>query len=222
MTYLPSFLLVFLLTSCAGYSLKKNNNPFAQYDINEITIPQFFNQSSIAGCAPRFTQEIVQTLLQFGDLKVKVGAGKKSPAVLLGIITSPDTMAGKKGTIQTDSRRLAKNVAPVATTGRQDFFIPLTNRINLTLNLILIRQPSKEEVDLLISSLGKDMRGGKIVFNESIPVSYSFVRETADSTSSSDAGTVNFTQNKGNLEKAVNEMAKSAAENFKQMVLYAF
>ncbi len=217
-------LIIFtLVTGCAGYRFKDSSNPLAHYKISTVAVPYFLNQSTLPGVSASFTQEVVAMLSQFTDLRLKTGAGKKEEAVLLGIIDSPKNQVGTGGTLETTSHRLSSDVAGNSTQGRTGFFVPFTTTVRLNLRLVLIKRPSAEEIELLTSHLGKDIPSNpKILFNETLSLEEGFVRELSDQSSTSDAGVVNSTQNRGNMEKAIKRMASRAAQSFKELILYAF
>ncbi len=115
--------------------------------------------------------------------------------------------------------RSAKN-ASASTIGerRDDFYVPSTTDLRASLRIILIKNPSAKEIELLKSSLGKFAVGSKIIVNETIGLSGSFTREIYGSS----AVDVTDTQNRSAVRNTVADMSERAAQNFRDMILYAF
>jgi hypothetical protein len=216
MKFISSFIFIMLFSgSCADYRFQTLDNPFYQYGINSISVPMFYNQSNFANVSPAFTKEVYKMLSGFKGLRAQ-GGNANSDATLIGIIESKDS---RKISRRATDPRSVKNIAGSDLGKRGDFYIPTTNNLSLTLRVIVIKKPSKEEINLLKSNLGKqDFISSKIIFSEVIPVAASFTRELL----TGDAGSVNHTQNLGAQRKSLNAMAKSASESFREMILYAF
>ena len=77
------------LLSCAGYRLRKRENPLSNDGVRSISIPMFFNQSNIPNASSIFTREFFKIFHEFNQLKVYSGDSPQSDALLIGIITSP-------------------------------------------------------------------------------------------------------------------------------------
>lgn len=207
--------VISLLSSCAGYRFQEKNNPFAQYGVKSISVPMFYNQSLFPNISSPMTKEVYQMLSGFSGLRLYSGH-EKADAVLIGIITSPE---------KTKEARLARNLRSAKNASssaigdeRDDFYIPSTTDLRASLRIILIKNPSAKEIELLKSSLGKFAVGSKIIVNESIALSGSFTREIYG------AGAVDVTdtQNRSAVRNTVGDMSERAAQNFKDMILYAF
>lgn len=211
------YLIIALISgSCADYRFQKLDNPFYQYGINSISIPMFYNQSNFSNVSPAFTKEVYKMLSGFKGLKAQTGKNN-SDATLIGIIESKDSL--KESRTATDPRSV-KNIADSDLgTQRGDFYVPSTNTLSMVLHVIVIKKPSLEEIKLLQSNLGKaNFISSKIIFKESIPVSTSFTREILTGSSA----VVNHSQNMGAQRKSIYTMAKTTAETFREMILYAF
>jgi hypothetical protein len=207
-------LLLFL--NCSGYRFKNQSNPFDNYGVRTVAIPLFLNQSPVPNAAAPFTKEITLLLSQYPGLEIVGADAGHADAVLIGIVNSKDKLSE---TVRTTGYKITNSVAPKALSGRSDFFVPFSTEIKLEVNFILIKDPSTKEIDLASSELGPSLKGNpKILFNETIPISGNFNREIHDEAGSQ----VNFTQNKGAQERTVRNMAQALAQNFKEMVLYAF
>ncbi len=209
-------LLSFFLVSCAGYRFTDRENPFAQYGISSISIPMFYNHSNFDNISPKFTAEIYKLLTSFKDLRVYSG-DKNTDAVMIGILASPLKFKEARENTQL---RIAKQIAPsVIGDNRGDFYIPAQTTLSLTLRIIVIKKPSKEEIALLQSELGEQvLPNSKVIFNEFISLREGFTRETYDG----ENRVVNMTKNIGAEKDATGQMAMNAANSFKDMILYAF
>lgn len=205
-----------LIASCADYRYQKLDNPFSQYGVKSLSIPMFYNQSNFANITPVFTTEIYKMLSGFKGLKVQ-GGKNSTDAVLIGIIESKDF---RKDSRVASNPRSVKNIAPEDIgDSRGDFYIPSTNTLSYSLRLIVMKHPTKEEIDFLKSGLGKEnLISSKIIFNETIPLTASFTRETLNG----DLSAVNYTQNRGAEKKSIKTMAINSANTFRDMILYAF
>lgn len=212
------FILVFsLLCSCTGYRFRPLSNPFEQYGIKTVAIPMFLNKSPVPDTAGVFTDEITLLLSRYPGLKIKGANYENADAVLIGVIDSDRDKYTE--TVKTSGQKTTNSIAPKSLNGRSDFYVPFANALNLKLNLILIKNPSFKEIDLSRTDLGPLLKGNpKIIFNEVVSVNGSFNRDMYDA----DGGKVNFTQNKGALNRTIKTMANNAANTFKDTVLYAF
>lgn len=211
------YLLLFcLLSACRGYHFRNQTNPFENYAVRTVAIPMFLNQSPVPNTSAPFTKEISLLLSQYPGLKVVNADTGHADAVLVGIIDAKEKFSE---TVKPNGYKITNSVAPKSLNGRSDFFIPFTTSIALELRLILIKDPSSEDIKLLTSDLGQQIRGNpKIIFNELLGVGGGFNREIFDEA----GGKVNFTQSKGAFDRTIKSMAQNAASNFKDMVLNAF
>lgn len=207
--------IILFLSSCAGYRYQESKNPFAQYGIKSISIPMFYNHSNLTNVSSPMTNEIYVMLTKFKELKVKSGY-KKADAVLIGIVSSTRTLS--KSRTGSNLRSVKNAAGELIGDNRGDFYIPSNTTVGAQLNLILIKNPSPNEIKLMKSSLGKFVVSSKIIFNETIPLSQTFTRELYTDES---VAVVN-TQNRSAVKKSVSDMARSAAQNFKDMIIYAF
>lgn len=210
------------LTSCAGYHFNTNNNPLIGYDIRSIAVPMFINRSVIPELAAPLTREITFALNDYSGITVFSGDSDKADAVLLGIIDSRDSY---NSVVKTSQNLFTDNDAKINQSigQRSPFYYPVQTSYDFTLLLILIKRPSKEELDLLTTDFAKYMKvNPKIVLMDTINVSGSFSRVIGDTTTINGPGTTNFVKNKGIFEKSIQESASNAAKTFKQVVLNAF
>lgn len=204
-----------MFASCAGYRFQEKSNPFGQYGVKSISVPMFYNQSNFVNFSAPMTKEVYQMLSGFSGLKLYSGH-EKADAVLVGIIDSPDNV---RTSHRAKNLRSAKNaVGELIGDGRDDFYIPSTTELVASLRIILIKNPSEREIELLRTSMGRFALGPRIIVNEMIPLSGSFTRELYGA----DAVDVNDTQNRSAKEETMGEMAERAAQSFRDLILYAF
>lgn len=211
--------IFFSLVSCSGYHFKRTDNPLAAYEIHSVAVPMFLNRSSIADVAAYLNKEIILSLSSYKGLKVYTGENDNADAVLVGIVSSPDHLASvyKSDTTFTDGS-LKDSV-----NGRNSFYVPSTTSYTMSLQLVLIRRPTKEDRAMIESNLGPYLNAHpRVVLNEGLALSGSFTREVAGTVTPDDAGTVNYSKNRALMDRSLQNMAKDAARTFEQEVLDAF
>lgn len=206
-----------VLSSCAGYRYTQVDNPLRQYGIDSLSIPMFFNHSSLPEVSSSFTRETFKLLSGYSGLKLKSGWNKSTDAVLIGIVRSQDRLAD---TLRSENQRVAQSAAPTAIgKTRPEFYVPGSTNVTLSLQVIVIKKPSEEDLALLQSELGpKIPPQGKIIFNESLTLTDTFLRELFDGEATSVVGT----QNAGALRRTKDSLAMQAAQQIRDMILYAF
>jgi hypothetical protein len=213
-----------LLVSCSGYRVRNAANPFDSYNIRKLTIPMFVNHSNIAKASVAFTREISNVLSSYPSLRVYQGEDTSGvDAILIGIVTTPKYREETFST-KTETTSQASNKLISSTGGRARFFIPTSTSYKTSLRLILIKNPTPQELEMARSELVKYLQTNpmKIVFNHVMELENTFGREAGDTVSPDSPGTVNFTKNKGNFEKSLSDTAKAAAIEFKETVLDVF
>lgn len=216
-TYLVLIFALMSAVSCSGYRYTQTANPLQQYGVDSLSVPMFYNFSNLPEVSASFTRETYKLLSSFSGLKLRSGFSKSSDAVLIGIIRSRDKVAD---TLTPNNLRIARGVAPTKVGAqRPDFYVPGATLVNLTLQIIVIKNPSEEEISLLQSELGQRIPAqGKILFNQTFPVSNLYNREYLDQEAVSVVGT----QNAGALRRSKDNLALQAAEQIRDMILYAF
>ena len=209
-------LLIVFLTSCAGYRFQTKENPFAQYGIKSVSVPMFYNHSNFSNVSPMFTREVYRKLLDFKKLKVKSGH-VLADAVLIGIILSPKL---RKDSVSVLSSKEASNAFGEDSIGsnRKDFSVTSVSEINLSLRVMVIKHPSPAEIEFLQNNISAQALSSKIIFNETIPLKVSYQHKELSGTGTK----VLATQNRGIEKQRLNDLAMKAADNFKDMILYAF
>jgi len=101
---------------------------------------------------------------------------------------------------------------------REDFVIPSSNSINMYLRIIVIKHPTNEEIKFLQTEYGDKALSSKIIFNERMSLSTVYSLKQYEGESISVLGT----QNEGLFRQSIDLLAKKAADNFRDMILYAF
>ncbi|MGZ3787590.1 MAG: hypothetical protein ACXVLQ_03665 [Bacteriovorax sp.] len=218
----PMIFALILLGGCAGYHFNTNNNPLIGYDIKTISVPMFVNRSVIPQLAAPMTKEITLALNDYSGLKVVSSDAENADAVLIGIIESKDHYNDVVTTTQSlftdNDKDVQKSIG-----GRSPFYYPIQTTYNFSLRLILIKRPSKEELELLTSELGAMVKiHPKIVLTDSINLNGNFYRVASPTSTALAPGEVNFVKNRGIFEKSLQDTCYQAAQTFKQVVLNAF
>ncbi len=213
------FILVFL-NSCAGYHFNSNNNPLISYDIKSIAVPMFINRSVFSQVTAPMTKEVVLVLNDYPGLRVYSGNSDEADAVLIGIIESADHT---KEVIKTTQSLFTDETLKTSIGNRPGFYYPIQSKFDFKVRFILIKRPSKEEIELFSGDLGKMVKlHPKIVLQDQIDVTGTFNRVVSSNADSGKPSAVNFTKNQGILEKSLQDACYQAAQNFKQVVLNAF
>jgi hypothetical protein len=213
------FIVILLLAcACSGYRFTQQDNPLAQYGVKTLSVPMFYNYSNFSEVSGHFTKEVFRLLTGYSGLKLKSGYHQDTDAVLIGIIKSPEKMMDSlaPGNLRVAQLRASEAIGEK----RQNFYIPGTSEIRLSLQVILIKKPTDEELTLLRSGLSDKVRlTSKIIFNETLPLKSQFTREVFDK---NEGVEVTGTQNGGIQRKVVRGLAEQAALSVRDMILYAF
>jgi len=161
------------------------------------------------------TSEVYIMLSRFKGLKIKSGKNN-ADAVLIGIISSDNKLSKSK---QGRNLRSVKNAAgELIGDDRGDFYIPSNTDVSAKVRFILMKNPSDKEIKLMRSSLGKFVVSSKVIFDETVIVNQSFTRELY----SDESVAVVNTQNRSAVNKSLKDMSINAAQNFRDMIIYAF
>lgn len=180
----------------------------------------FINRSAIPELAAPMTREITFALNDYPGIRVFSGNEKSADAVLIGIIESLDHY---NEVVKTNNQLFTDNTVKDSIGLRAPFYYPVESSYEFSLQIILIKNPTQEELDLLTTDLGQFMKANpKVVLMDRLSLSGSFTRVVGETTGDASPGKTNFVKNKGIFEKSVNETAISAARTFKQVVLNAF
>ena len=217
-SFLPLiFALMGLLGSCSGYRYTQTDNPFQQYGVDSLSVPMFYNYSSLPEVSSSFTRETYKLLTGFSGLRLRSGWSTSTDAVLIGIIRSEEKM---HDVLKAQNMRVAQGVAKDNIGDkRPDFYVPAATNVSLVVQVVVIKRPTPEELTLLRSELGPKLPPqGKILFNETFNLNTQFNREVFDGAD----GSVVATQNAGALRRTKDTLALRAAEQIRDMILYAF
>lgn len=180
----------------------------------------FVNQTILPGASGPMTREVIRMLSQYPGIKVYAGENRKADAVLVGTLTSATRQSVF---FKTTSKKFTTGDLKESIGGRKEFYVPSGTSYSMSLNLVLIKDPSIQDRKLIESDLKKYLnRHPKVIFTESIGLSTSFTRTVDSNLSPDDGGVVNYTKNIGLLSKSLDDLSKSAAGTFKEMILNAF
>jgi len=206
-----------LLVGCSGYRFTQADNPLSQYGIRSLSVPMFYNYSSLSETSADFTRETYKVLNNFTGLKIVSGYSEATDAVLIGVIRSPEQISETATPL---SPRNAKSRAGQSIgSERENFYVPGTNTLSMGLQVIVIKKPTKEELELLRSPLGQQaQKNSKVIFNEFFPINGSHTVEILDR----DGTQVNATQTAGVRRKTIKSLAESVALQVRDMIFYAF
>lgn len=206
-----------LISACAGYHVSYRDNPLLSYDIRSVAVPMFVNRSVIPHVAAPMTQEIVNVLNQYDGLKVVAGESESTDSILLGIVDSEEKL---NEAITAKSTEFSEGKTALG--NRQPFYYPSELNYNLKLQLILIKRPSQAELELFKSDIGQYLKlHPKAIINEVIPLTGSYQRVANDNVAGS-GGDVNYVKNVGIFEKSVQDLSRTAAITFRDLILNAF
>jgi hypothetical protein len=213
-------LLLFVLSSCAGYRVRRDTNPFAQYQIQRIAVPMFVNRSSFPQLSGVLTSEIRMMLADFPGLAISASEDANADAVLVGIIDSPDSLIQASKNIGTTfiAGDLKESIGE-----RPAYYLPTVSTLDFNLTLVLIKRPSKEDLELVDTPFLPFLsRHPKVIFTEQIPLNTSYSRTIQETLGPDSPGMVNATRNAKNRERALKDIAKSASYQLKEVVIRAF
>lgn len=216
-------LALFLVFSCAGYHFNMGQNPLISYGIRSIAVPNFINRTNLPNLGAMMTKELVLALNDFSGLKVYGGDNESADAVLVGILESNNLI---NETVKTSESLFTDNAPEIKKSigNRASFSYPSKSRYEFRLKYILIKRPTKRELDFFTSDIkeGIELLHPKIVLQDYLPIAGSFDRVVKDSQTSTSAGAVNFVKNNGIMTKSLEGVCKDTALNFKNVVLNAF
>lgn len=216
--------IIFALCSCSGYRVRYHKNPFLSYGIKTIAVPMFTNQTIFPDVVGPFTQHVSLQLASLANIRVIPGESKNADAVLVGIVRSPSK---RREAVIPQTR---EEISGVELGQRKSLFLPSRIRIPLEVKLILIKNPSPEQ---LIAAQGPVMnymvKDPKVIFATSFMANIQYnLPLSADTRNYSDeiyddlGRVVNFSRAHGSFYKELEGEARSVADSFRRTVLYAF
>ena len=170
-------LIIFVLQvacGCSGYHVKGKEHLFTSNEITKIKIPLFVNRTIFPNISASFTNELIARLHYFKGLSVSGGEpSSEEEHVLVGIISSS---AREKDVLEPLIRRYTGNSSSLrsAIGSRPDFFLTSQYRVNLSLEIIVIKNP-------LFNGKKRftDIQDPKIIFQRTIPVRFNVVNNVA-------------------------------------------
>lgn len=173
-----------------------------------------------AGAGPIFTREIMDLFSSFSDLKISPSTGVGEDAVLVGIVSSPTRygVAHKTTSTRFTSGELKQSIGQ-----RAQFYLPLSSTYLVTVRILLIKNPTTAQRELLASGLGEKLiNHPKVVFNKSFIYEGAFNRETKDTVTSDSGGLVNYTKTKRYFNQSLEGLAKQTAIDLEGLVINVF
>ena len=213
---------IFQLIGCSGYRFRSNNNPFREYGIKTIAVPMFLNRSIYPNLNTKLTREVRRMLSQYNDLKVVFGDGKNADAVLVGVLRSSDH---HKDAYKVNSTKFTTGLLKDSIGGRNQFYVPISTLYQFSVQMVLIKRPTKEELDLVKSQVGPFIKNHpKFIFNESLNITKTFSHIVADNNNQDpdNGGVVNSTKNRAIFERSLEEVAEDFSTTFREVIIYAF
>ena len=207
------FSLLLINLSCAGYQIVENKNPFAKFNVTELTIPMFVNKTSYANLNSIFTSAVYLQLSKYSDLKLYTGSPDRGSAVLVGIIGQGE--AGVDENLKIISKKFISGTGNLLQSigSREPFYVTTEYSGQLYLYLILIKNP-------LIDGGKVEEDFPEVVFQQRINLGYQLTNVLKSNLSPDDGGVVNYSNNMGNLKLKMREVAKTAALNLERIIEY--
>ena len=213
-------ILLCVAMSCSGYRLANQDNPFRVEGIKSIAVPMFINKSSIPNVAPKFTKEFTSLFASFPEIELYQSENPRADALLIGIIESPRR---NREIYDQKSSQLTSSELKPSIGERPEFFVASSIKYKLAIRIILIKNPSWEDVELAKSDLGKLLKSQpKVIINHTFEREGNFTRSIKSTETTDSEGMTNFTKSKNFFEKNLDDMAKSTAQTFKELVLNVF
>ncbi len=209
--------LIFFTTACSSYRFGQQNNPLAHYGIKSLSIPMFYNFSNFPDVSGDFTRETYRLLTRFSGLKVVSGYSSSSDAVLLGIVRSREKVWDS---INPRNLRVAQGKAGAAVgKERQSFYVPGSSEIDLVVQVVVIKKPSDQDIELIKSGFGANqLLNSRVILNQDIPLRGLFNRELLDNSGTQIIGT----QNNGVQRRTIENLAVNTALSIRDVILYAY
>ncbi len=209
-----------LLSACSGYQFVENDNPLAIHGIRSLSIPMFINKSPLPEVGALVTKEITLLLSSYPGLKINSGESLGSDAILVGVIGGQQSLSEL---VQTTERKFTSGDLKTSLGTRKEFYVPTGSSLVLDVQFILIKNPRREDLELMKSELAPVIVAHpRVVLNQSLNLNASFTRVVGATTDIDSPGLVNLTKNKAILDRALEEGSKSLASQFKDVVLNAF
>lgn len=214
------FIFIFFISSCSGYRLANQGNPFKAEGIESIAIPMFINHSSLPNMAPKFTKEFTSLFGSFPEIKLYQSENIHADALLIGIIESP---AKRRDVFDQKSSQLTSGDLKTSIGARPEFFISSSVSYKLRVRLILIKNPRWQDIELVKSEIGAFIDGHpRVIINHAFEREGVFGRSIKSTESIDSEGLTNFTKTQSFMEKNLQNAARDMATNFKELVINVF
>lgn len=223
-SYIVPVIFVFLV-SCSGYRLKRGENSlFYNENIRSLSVPMFINKTMYPHVSGALTLETSKVLSSVRGLTIYNGENSEADAILVGVVTSPLREAES---ITTDAIKATDGTLDGSLGNRSGFFVPTSSRYRISVRYFLIKSPSASELEVLKSNIAKNLEQSlavnpKVVFNQTFNYQGSFNREIATDSGPDSGGVVNYTKTKKFFEQSLNNIAKGAAKDLKELILNVF
>ena len=151
---------------------------------------------------------------------MRAGALTSEDAVVLGIISPRSTRATKEVTYTSSTLMSDEQQDDIG--NRNPFPLPTTGRVELDVNIVILKRATKQEIDFFIQNFKFTKNAfPRTVFSKtfSINVSYSIENSVGDLDSGEP---VRGTKNRGSLRKALIDSGETFAQDFKEVLANAF
>jgi hypothetical protein len=205
------FLLIFQL-GCSGYYLKKNNNPFEQYNITSLYVPLFYNHSNLPFASAELTRAFINELMPLKGIKIVTNKAEPADAILLGIFSSTPEMSKTYRTARTALIK-SEDYSNIGT--REDFLVPSETKGTFNLQIMVLRAATDEQIEYLLDQKSNPFELPEMILNHRFDMSFTFERLLF----SDEYRSVNFTQSIGNRDFAFQVKSKEVAREFRTIVL---
>ncbi len=205
------------LTSCGGYRVRSKGNPFAEHGIKSVAIPMFVNQSVYPKANVPFTREIKALLATYPDLKISTRPSSNVDALLIGIVSSDNRYTEAYNTTATNFQ----NGSSIG--NRAGFYVPTASQFKINIRIVLIKDPSLEDQELLKGKLGKFMANHpKVVFSRTFAYTGSFNRDARPTDTPDSGGIVNYSSTRRYFDQTLQSLAKTNARELEELVINVF
>lgn len=213
--------VLLLLTSCAGYKIRDNNNPFAAADVHSLAVPMFINKTTFERVAYNYTRSTIEMLSDFKNLKISTQNIENEDAVLLGVI-KPLTPGGRVERVKTTSL-MTDAQTDILKDKRRIFEVPTSGEYLFNVEIYILKRPTKEEIEFFTKDLDFDLSSfPRLIFSHTIRINNSYVIENPEN--ETEAKTVGLlgVQNRGRLRKSLVDSAKDFSAELREVISNAF
>ncbi|MGI4991723.1 hypothetical protein ACRXCV_03800 [Halobacteriovorax sp. GFR7] len=211
---------VLLLSSCAGYRFSDSSNPFEAQGVHSVTVFVVKNHTGITGLSQIYTDQIVETLSSFSNLRVRTGKNYRSDAILLAEITSKK-IAGKEVREQGDTL-MSDDQKNQLGGNRNAFYLSTEGAYDFEVEVSVFKKPNFEEIKFYESFYKLDhSQFPRSIFSKKFSINSSYIIENTVGGIDSSAP-LRSVKNRGTFKKSLADDAKDFGEDFREVLLYAF